>query len=110
MSRFMDCPRCGADITDSYEPDDPSCGVSEGWYCDACDVAVAGWEHPPEPMEDDVDLFAQPMSEAEPRHTRCPAHPDVQPEMGFGLAGGGYGPYSYCPVCNKIIHKTQDLT
>lgn len=106
MSRSMDCPRCGADITDSYEPDDLSCGISEGWYCDACDVAVAGWEHPPEPMEGDVDLFAQ--SDTEPQHTRCPDHPDAEPGMGFGLMGGGYGPYSFCRVCGKIIHKTQE--
>jgi hypothetical protein len=50
----------------------------------------------------------QPISESAPEHTRCPAHPDVLPEMGFGLAGGGYGPYSYCPVCSRIIHKTQE--
>jgi hypothetical protein len=28
--------------------------------------------------------------------------------MGFGLAGGGYGAYSYCPVCGRILHKTQE--
>jgi hypothetical protein len=112
MSEPMNCPKCDADISDSWEPDDYECGITAGWYCDACDLAVAGWEHPREPMEGDVDIFAstrgQPMSESEPQHTRCPAHPDVLPEMGFGLAGGGYGPYSYCPVCSRIIHKTQE--
>lgn len=29
-------------------------------------------------------------------------------EMGFGLAGGGYGPYSYCPKCEQVIDKTQE--
>lgn len=112
MARSMNCPKCDADISETYEPDDWSCGINEGWYCDACDLAVAGWEHPPEPMEGDVDIFAstrsQPISESAPEHTRCPQHPDVLPEMGFGLAGGGYGPYSYCPVCSRIIHKTQE--
>lgn len=28
-------------------------------------------------------------------------------EVGFGLAGGGYGAYLYCEKCGKIIHKTQ---
>lgn len=26
-------------------------------------------------------------------------------EAGFGLAGGGYGPYEYCPVCNLLVSK-----
>ncbi len=53
--------------------------------------------------------MSEPMeSESAPEHTRCPDHPDALLEMGFGLAGGGYGPYSYCPVCNRIIHKTQE--
>lgn len=28
--------------------------------------------------------------------------------MGFGLAGGGYGPYTYCPVCGVILWKGQE--
>ena len=28
--------------------------------------------------------------------------------MGFGLAGGGYGPYRYCLTCEEIIEKWQD--
>ncbi len=39
--------------------------------------------------------------------------PDVCPdckceaETGFGLFGGGYGVYAYCPKCGTIFHKTQ---
>lgn len=29
-------------------------------------------------------------------------------EDGFGLAGGGYGPYNFCPVCNLVVAKSQD--
>lgn len=29
-------------------------------------------------------------------------------EVGFGLAGGGYGPYGYCPECGAILWKTED--
>ena len=36
----MNCPKCDADISDSYEPDDWSVGISGGWFCDACDFAV----------------------------------------------------------------------
>lgn len=53
----MNCPKCDADISDTYEPNDPSCGINEGWYCDACDHAVAGWEHPREPLEGDVGIL-----------------------------------------------------
>lgn len=50
----MDCPKCNADISESYEPDDPSVGVVGGYYCDACDLAV-GDDH--EPREDDVPIM-----------------------------------------------------
>ncbi len=29
-------------------------------------------------------------------------------DMGFGLAGGGYGAYEYCEDCGIILHKTQE--
>jgi hypothetical protein len=29
-------------------------------------------------------------------------------EMGFGLAGGGYGPYRWCPECAEVIEKWQE--
>lgn len=28
--------------------------------------------------------------------------------MGFGLAGGGYGAYSYCPKCEAVVQKWQE--
>ncbi len=28
-------------------------------------------------------------------------------EAGFGMAGGGYGPYSYCPKCETVLNKVQ---
>lgn len=44
MSREKNCPKCEADITESYEGYDPSVGImSAGWYCEACQ----------EPVEDD---------------------------------------------------------
>lgn len=30
-------------------------------------------------------------------------------EYGFGLAGGGFGPYEYCTICYRILWKTQEM-
>jgi len=35
--------------------------------------------------------------------------PHLWTEAGFGLAGGGYGPYEYCVRCSSILNKTQEL-
>lgn len=29
-------------------------------------------------------------------------------EMGFGLAGGGYGAYQFCPKCEEVVQKWQE--
>lgn len=26
---------------------------------------------------------------------------------GFGMAGGGFGVYDYCPKCEEVVHKTE---
>lgn len=54
----MNCPKCDADIGDSYEPDDPSVGICGGWYCDACDLAIGEHEVYREPMEGDVPIMS----------------------------------------------------
>lgn len=39
--RICECPKCGADISDTYEGYDPSVGIMNcGWYCEACNVFV----------------------------------------------------------------------
>ena len=63
----MNCPKCDADISDSYEPDDYSVGIVGGWYCDACDLPVSEHDHPREPMEGDVDI--PPRDPAKPLGT-----------------------------------------
>ena len=35
----------------------------------------------------------------------CPA-PEF--ELGYGLAGGGIGAYEWCPVCERVVSKTDD--
>jgi hypothetical protein len=52
----VNCPKCDADISDTFERDDPSCGIVAGWYCDACDIGVAQWEAGYEPRDDDVPI------------------------------------------------------
>lgn len=37
---------------------------------------------------------------------KCPKC-NVEAESGFGLAGGGYGVYTYCPQCGAMLSKTQ---
>jgi len=48
------------------------------------------------------------------QHENVPEQgPDICPdckipaEGGFGLAGGGYGVYNYCPQCFRILSKVQ---
>lgn len=31
-----------------------------------------------------------------------------QTEVGFGLAGGGYGPYTFCSECKVVTSKSSD--
>ncbi len=39
--RQKECPKCGADISDSFVEYDPSVGVmGQGWYCEVCDLFV----------------------------------------------------------------------
>jgi hypothetical protein len=40
-------------------------------------------------------------------HVRCRLHPRYMPNSGFGLAGGGYGPYTYCSICMRILSKSS---
>lgn len=32
----------------------------------------------------------------------------TETQMGFGLAGGGYGAYRFCPTCEEILEKWQE--
>jgi hypothetical protein len=52
----VNCPKCDADISETYEPDDYSCGVISGWYCDACDLGIGEHEVEREPQPDDVPI------------------------------------------------------
>lgn len=50
MAKIYECPKCGQDISHTYEGHDPSVGIMPGgWYCDACDEAF------PEEDEQDYD-------------------------------------------------------
>lgn len=64
----MNCPKCDVDISDSYEPDDYSVGISAGWYCDACDLPV-GDDGRREPLEGDVGIGPLPRAPGKPLGT-----------------------------------------
>ena len=53
-----------------------------------------------------IDLAEQQVPE--PGKEDCPHDPETW-EAGYGLAGGGCGVYHYCPVCEKIVNKVQDI-
>lgn len=48
------CPKCGADVTETYEGADYECGINPGWYCDACDLGIGEHEIEREHFDDDV--------------------------------------------------------
>jgi len=51
------CPKCGAEIGDTFEPADWSVGINAGYFCDACNIGVAEHEAGEyEPSGDDVQL------------------------------------------------------
>ena len=39
---------------------------------------------------------------------RCRLHPRKRSAGGYGLHGGGIGPYTYCTVCNRCLSKSLD--
>lgn len=49
MARKFNCPKCGADITDTFEETDPETGIDGGYYCEVCDEGFA--------YEDDGDDY-----------------------------------------------------
>jgi hypothetical protein len=80
----MNCPKCNADIGNSYEPDDRSGGIRGGWYCDACELAIGEQEVPREPVAGDVEFrgdwpLETPLSElsTQPRPADDLGRPDL---------------------------------
>lgn len=59
---MVHCPKCDADISDTYEGADPSVGIMcGGYYCDVCDLSVGDHEVEREPLADDVTIsFVDP--------------------------------------------------
>lgn len=88
MAQSFDCPKCGTDISESYEPEDWSVGIRAGWYCDACDEGF-GDDGEYEPLPGDVPLMTvqellgdrplgTPLSQlsSQPGPKDDPDHPD----------------------------------
>lgn len=81
MPHIFECPKCGTDIGD---------------------------EDGPGHHDDDVQIFGTGNPTPLAQSNRCPKCLSTNLEMGFGLAGGGYGPYSYCHNCGIVVNKSQD--
>lgn len=51
MAKEAECPKCGADISDSWQDVEPDVGImSAGFYCEACDLPIE-WEPDGEPYD-----------------------------------------------------------
>ncbi len=61
-----------------------------------------------EKRDDGVTLFIDSSKREGPDIDKCPDHPDAEQEMGYGLAGGGMGVYTYCSICGRVLTKTMD--
>lgn len=109
MPRIVECPKCGQDISDTHQGAEPDVGImGGGWFCDACNETVE--DDGDDYHDDDVPLFGTGGKVHLVQGDRCPKCLGTDLEMGFGLAGGGYGPYSYCPRCEIVVNKSQDPT
>lgn len=53
----------------------------------------------------DADRKRDGLSEYN-QFARCPTCGGEQ-ETGFGLAGGGFGIYTYCPRCEAVTSKSE---
>lgn len=107
MPKTVECPKCKADISDSYQPAEPDVGIMRsGWFCDVCDLVVEDVDGP-EPHDDDVQIFGTGGKVHLVGSHICACGTPL--EMGYGLAGGGgIGPYMYCPGCGAVTAKSQD--
>jgi hypothetical protein len=39
--RVKECPKCGEDVSHTYQEYDPDVGImSGGWYCEACELPI----------------------------------------------------------------------
>jgi len=67
--KTKECPKCGADISDSFESAEPDVGImSAGWYCEACNLCVP-YEYDDEP-DYDAKSFRETYIEAWNEHRR----------------------------------------
>lgn len=77
------CPKCHEDISDTYEPADPSVGImSGGWYCDTCNLSVGEHDVEREPLSDDVEIsVAQDSAALGTPFSELASQPGTTPEQ-----------------------------
>jgi hypothetical protein len=72
MPKITECPKCGEDISHTYEGYDPSVGImSAGWYCEACDLPVIDDEEPYDEPDYDAKPFRETYLEAWNEHQKA---------------------------------------
>lgn len=65
---------------------------------------------PKEPVLFHLDKSKIEPQEKPPRSDGKCQYCGGETDMGYGLAGGGMGPYTYCSSCGKICDKMEDPT
>lgn len=55
--------------------------------------------------KDKISIHIDKADFEPPKPNGCP-HKNT--DLGYGLAGGGRGIYTYCLDCGQVIDKTQD--
>jgi RecJ-like exonuclease len=96
----MDCPHCDGT---GIDPDDENQGP-----CPVCEGTGRDPDENEEDLATGIHVALAHMSDEIPQLPACPDHPEAELAVGYGLAGGGMGPYAYCPICDRIINKTED--
>lgn len=62
-------------------------------------------------MTDNENFIHPSRAEFKPqRHAPDCPDPSAELEIGYGLAGGGFGAYGFCPHCCAVIWKEEDQT
>lgn len=90
------CPKCDADITDSWQDDEPDVGIVGGWYCEACDTGYG--EHELGDVGHDDDVIVAPPA-------RDPSQPIGIPISQLSGRPGHAGYDAWLRLCKSWGHE-----